>query len=237
MRLLVTRPEEDSAPLADALAALGHEAVMAPLLTIRFLDDTPLPEGAWQALLVTSANGARALGRREDALPLLGLPVFAVGAASADAARAAGFVHVEAAGGDVETLAAHVSEVLVPGKGPLLHVAGSVVAGDLAALLGAKGFGVERAVLYEAAMAQTLPDAAREALEEGRLDGVILYSPRTARAFASLVIDAGLEARVTGLAAYCLSPAVAAALERLPGLTVKIARQPDQAGLLSILPA
>lgn len=237
MRLLVTRPEEDSAPLADALAALGHEAVMAPLLTIRFLGDTPLPEGPWQALLVTSANGARALGRREDARPLLGLPIFAVGAASADAARAAGFARVEAAGGDVETLAVHVARVLVPEKGPLLHVAGSVVAGDLAALLGAKGFRVERAVLYEAAMAQTLPGAARKALEGGKLDGVILYSPRTARAFAALVTAAGLEACVKGLAAYCLSPAVAAAVESLPGLTVKIARRPDQAGLLGILPA
>lgn len=237
VRLLVTRPEEDSAPLADALAALGHEAVMAPLLTIRFLDDASLPEGAWQAILVTSANGARALGRRRDAQSLLQLPVFAVGAASADAARAAGFVHVEAAGGDVETLAEHVAEVLVPEKGPLLHVAGSVVAGDLTALLGAKGFQVVRAVLYEASIAQTLPDAARKALEGGKLDGVILYSPRTARGFAALVTAAGLEACVKGLAAYCLSPAVAAALESLPDLTVKIARRPDQAGLLSILPA
>jgi uroporphyrinogen-III synthase len=237
VRLLVTRPEEDSTPLADALAALGHEAVMAPLLTIRFFDDAPLPEGAWQALLVTSANGARALGRREDARPLLQLPVFAVGAASADAARAAGFAHVEAAGGDVEALAGHVPEALAPGGGPLLHVAGSAVAGDLAALLGAKGFSVERAVLYEATLAKTLPGVAREALEGGTLDGVVLYSPRTARAFASLVVDAGLQACVSGLAAYCLSPAVAAALERLPGLTVKIARQPDQAGLLFLLPS
>lgn len=237
MRLLVTRPEEDSAPLADALAALGHEAVMAPLLTIRFFGDAPLPEGAWQALLITSANGARALGRRADAQPLTGLPVFAVGPASADAARAAGFTHVEAAGGDVDALAMYVSKALIPGKGPLLHVAGSTVAGDLAALLGVKGFQVVRAVLYEATVAQTLPDAARAALEEGTLSGVFLYSPRTAGVFASLVIDAGLQPRVTGLAAYCLSPAVAAALENLPGLTVKIARQPDQAGLLSLLPA
>ncbi|HCX66358.1 MAG TPA: uroporphyrinogen III synthase HEM4, partial [Rhodobiaceae bacterium] len=57
MRLLVTRPEEDSASLADALVALGHEVVMAPLLTIRFLDDVFLPGDRWQALLFTSANG------------------------------------------------------------------------------------------------------------------------------------------------------------------------------------
>lgn len=237
MRLLVTRPEEDSAPLADALVALGHEVVMAPLLTIRFLDDAFLPEGRWRALLFTSANGVRALVRRNEALRLLPLPVFAVGPASADAARAAGFVTVEAAGGDVTSLAAHVSGALKPEGGPLLHVAGSTVAGDLAGSLGAQGFEVKRAVLYEAAPAHVLPEAARQEIEDGSLDGVLLYSPRTARAFASLVLEAGLATRTEGLVAYCLSPNVAEALRDLPGLTVKIAREPDQAALVALLPA
>lgn len=237
MKLLVTRPEEDSAPLADALSALGHEAVLAPLLDIRFLEDAELPEAAWQALLVTSANGVRALVRHDHAASLLSLPVLAVGPASADAARAAGFAKVEAAGGDVGSLAEHVAKALDPAAGPLLHVAGSAVAGDLAGMLEARGFSLTRAVLYEARLASELPEAARAALEEGTLDGVLLYSPRTARAFASLVREAGLEARVMGLAAYCLSAAVAEALDELPGLTVKIAREPDQAALIALLPA
>ena len=237
MRLLVTRPEEDSAPLVDALVALGHEAVRAPLLTIRFVDDVSLPEGRWQALLFTSANGVRALARRSEAASLFSLPVFAVGAASADAARAAGFSSVEAAGGDVGSLAAHVAGALRPGEGPLLHVAGTVVAGDLAGALAVEGFEVKRAVLYEAALARELPVAAREAIAGGSVDGVLLYSPRTARAFASLVLDAGLAAQVAGLVAYCLSSNVAEALADLPGLTVKIAREPDQAALIALLPA
>ncbi|MBO6669631.1 uroporphyrinogen-III synthase [Parvibaculum sp.] len=237
MRFLVTRPEEDSAPLADALSALGHEAVLAPLLDIRFLEDAELPEAAWQALLVTSANGVRALARHDHAASLLSLPILAVGPASADAARAAGFAQVEAAGGDVNSLAEHVAKSLDPKAGPLLHVAGSAVAGDLAGMLEERGFSVTRAVLYDARLASELPEIARAALEAGSLDGVLLYSPRTARAFASLVRKAGLEARVKGLAAYCLSAAVADALDDLPGLTVKIARAPDQAALIALLPA
>ena len=237
MRLLVTRPDEDSAPLADALSALGHEPVMAPLLEICFLDRAELPKANWQALLFTSANGVRALARRPELKSLQSLPVFAVGPASADAARAAGFVRIEAAGGDVGSLAEHVAEALDPAAGPLLHVAGSAVAGDLAGMLEGRGFKVSRAVLYEARLAGELPGVAREAIETGSLDGVLLYSPRTARAFASLVRKSGLEGRVTGLAAYCLSEAVAGALSELPGLTVKIAREPDQAALIALLPA
>jgi uroporphyrinogen-III synthase len=237
MRLLVTRPEEDSASLADALVALGHEVVMAPLLTIRFLDDAFLPGDRWQALLFTSANGVRALARRKEAGRLLPLPVFAVGPASADAARAAGFATVEAAGGDVTSLAAYVSGAIKPESGPLLHVAGTTLAGDLAGMLGAQGFDVKRVVLYEAVPAPVLPEAARQEIEEGLLDGVLLYSPRTARTFASLVLEAGLANRTEGLVAYCLSSNVAKALRDLPGLTVKIAREPDQAALLALLPA
>lgn len=237
MRLLVTRPEEDSAPLVDALGALGHEAVSAPLLTIRFIDNAVLPEERWQALLFTSANGVRALAHRREAASLFSLPVFAVGAASADAARAAGFSNVEAAGGDVGSLATHVAGALRPGEGPLLHVAGTVVAGDLAGALADQGFEVERAVLYEAVLARELPAPAREAIASRSIDGVLLYSPRTAHVFASLVLDAGLAAQAAGLVAYCLSPNVAEALGDLPRLTVKIAREPDQAALIALLPA
>ncbi|HEX7775548.1 MAG TPA: uroporphyrinogen-III synthase, partial [Parvibaculum sp.] len=79
MRLLVTRPDEDAGPLAAALAAMGHEAVVAPLLTIRMLRDVALPDQRWQAILITSANGARALALRRAAVALASVPVVAVG--------------------------------------------------------------------------------------------------------------------------------------------------------------
>ncbi|ABS62970.1 Uroporphyrinogen III synthase HEM4 [Parvibaculum lavamentivorans DS-1] len=237
MKLLVTRPEADSEALAETLAALGHEAVQAPLLTIRFFDDATLPAGDWQALLVTSANGARALGRREIARELKSLPVLAVGPSSAAALRREGFVSVKAAGGDVEALAALAVAELKPEAGPLLHIAGSVVAGDLGSALGAHGFTVERAVFYEAELAQQLPETARRALEDHTLEGVLFYSPRTARAFTSLVMAAGLKDCLTGVTAYCLSRAVADELRELPFGGVKIAARPEQPALLALISA
>jgi len=235
VRLLVTRPEEDAADLAHLLSACGHEAVVAPLMSIRFLDDVELPERRWQALLVTSANGARALARHRQAAALKNVRVLAVGPASAEAMSAAGFRWIEAADGDADALAALACLELAPDGGPLLHAAGSVVAGDLKTVLEAQGFEVERAVLYEAAAARTLPETAHAALAGGGVDGVLLYSPRTARIFMSLVREAGLETSLGGATAYCLSPAVAEALGDAGFLTVKIALQPDQAALLALL--
>ena len=59
MRLLVTRPEPDGERTAQALRARGHAVVLAPLLrmeTIAFV----LPEQAFSAVVLTSANAARA---------------------------------------------------------------------------------------------------------------------------------------------------------------------------------
>src|SRR6185437_1733472 len=101
--------------------------------------------------------------------------VFAVGDASAAAARLAEFRSVASAGGDVADLAALVAARLSPQQGALVHIAGSEVAGDLAGTLGRAGFSLRRAVLYEARAATALPDEAAAALRQGALD-VALFS-------------------------------------------------------------
>ena len=235
MRLLVTRPDEDASATIAALEALGHEAIAAPLLTIHPIADAAIPEEAWQAILITSANGARAIAGHSDFEKLKSIPVLTVGAASAEAAREAGFVSVVSAEGNVELLVELVASELDPLAGPLLHVAGSVTAGDLKGGLEAQGFNVVRVVLYEAQAAKHLPEAAREALAAGTVDGVLFYSPRTAASFAALVKAAGLEATLKPLIAYCLSAPVAEALAGLPFCDIQVSDVPRQSALLSLI--
>lgn len=232
MRILVTRPHEDAAPLAERLAALGHEALPAPLLEIKNIAGDALNLQGVQAVLFTSANGVRAFAARSHER---GLAVFCVGDATAREAAAAGFSHVKSAAGDVAVLAQLVQVELDPQAGEVLHPAGSKVAGDLAGQLQKAGFNYCRAVLYRAEPAEILPEIAREALNTGAVDGVLLYSPRTAQAFARLVQQAGLEDRLSTVSAYCLSQAVADAVQGLPWAAVRVAARPDQDALLDLL--
>jgi uroporphyrinogen-III synthase len=163
------------------------------------------------------------------------LKVFAVGEASAEAASEAGFAEVENAEGDVVSLARLVAGRLSPADGPLLHIAGSVVAGDLKGDLEKRGFSVMRAVLYEAVAATRLPEAARTGLAGGRIEGVLFHSPRTARTFASLVREEGLASALAPVTAFCLSRAVAEALAGLPFAGVRVAGAPNQSSLLSLI--
>jgi uroporphyrinogen-III synthase len=234
MRVLVTRPREDAAGLAAALEARGDVVMLEPLLTIVARDAVDWPPGheAAQALLVTSANGARAFARCD---PRRRLPVYAVGEASAAAAREAGFPAVVSAGGDVDDLAALVAARLDPAAGPLLHPAAGRLAGDLQGALSAAGFSVLRAVLYDAVPRSALSQPAAAAINRGAIDAVTFFSPRTAAAFVSLVEAARIAGACRGIAAVCLSPAVAAALERLAWREVAVAASPDQAALLAAL--
>lgn len=224
MKVLLTRPEADAEGFADRLAQNDIACVLAPLLTIAYADLPPPSFDGVQAILCTSANGVRALARitqRRD------VPVAAVGPSTADAARDAGFATVLVAGGDVDRLADLAIASFVPRGGRLLHVAGSVQAGDLSGVLQGKGYTVERLVAYRAVTADRLPETAVRALRGGALDGVVFFSPRTASTFATLVQEARLEKQVEPLVAFCLSQAVAEASASLRWCATRVARQPE----------
>ncbi|MES1991553.1 MAG: uroporphyrinogen-III synthase [Pseudomonadota bacterium] len=234
MRLLVTRPDDDAGPLIAALEGQGHDVLHAPMLTIRYVSDAVIPARDWAGLLFTSASGVRALAARDDLYAFQHLPVFTVGEASARAARNAGFTRVTIAGGDVVSLAQTVAENVSP-SAPFLHVAGSVVAGDLGGDLAARGHEVHRVVLYEAERVSALPQPVIRALGTGGIDGVLFFSPRTASGFADAVQKAGLQGALGGVTGFCLSPAVALSLENLSFARVLIAVKPEQAALLALI--
>ena len=230
MKVLVTRPVEDGAEIARRLAEMGHEALLAPLLTVQFHDGAPLALAGVQAVLATSANGVRALARRTVARDI---PLLAVGPQTAEAAKAAGFIRVRNAGGDAVALAEAVPRWADPAAGALLHAAGAESGGGLAQALAAHGFEVRRMELYRVEAARDLPAAAGRALRENAVQAVLFFSPRSARVFAECVARAGLS--TAGLVAGCISANTAAALQGLPFAEVRIAAAPNQDALLACL--
>jgi len=235
MRFLVTRPVEDAGRTADRLRALGAEALVEPLLTIQFRQNIPLSRERLQALLVTSANGLRALMVRPDAQSWAEVPLFAVGPTTGGLARAMGFRHVREAGGDVISLNALVRAHCRVDQGRLVHLSGLVSAGDLAGDLRAAGFEVEKAVLYEAVATTQMTAATCESLRAAKVDGVLLYSPRTAEIFSRLLVAAGLAEICSSLEAFCLSANAAAPLRSLGFKELHIAAQPSEDALFALI--
>jgi uroporphyrinogen-III synthase len=231
---LLTRPRSDSEALAEALRELGIDSLIDPVIEIRPLAGAQVPElDDIQALLITSANGVRALAEMLGPPPAARhITLLAVGAASGEAARAAGFKNVRSADGDVAALADLARECLDPEAGPLLHIAGSKVAGDLAGDLARDGFEVRRECLYEARKSEALANETLAALADGEIAMVLIFSPRSARAFDTLVRAAALDSALAGATAICLSKPVADAAAALPWRRIRTARKPEQAALL-----
>ncbi|UYY57294.1 uroporphyrinogen-III synthase [Sphingomonas sp. S2-65] len=85
----VLRPEPGNRIMAAAVEARGRRAIRLPLFQIAPVAwDAPAPD-AFDALILTSANAVRQAGRGLDGLR--GLPVYAVGASTAESAERAGF--------------------------------------------------------------------------------------------------------------------------------------------------
>jgi uroporphyrinogen-III synthase len=210
--VLILRPQPGADETAKRARALGLEPVVAPLFTIRAVG-SDAPEGPFDALLLTSANGAR-YGLRPE---LAHLPCYAVGQATAEAARAAGAREVVAGPSDG---AAAVALLVQAGIASALHLCGR----DHIALTHPR-IAIERRIVYAAEAAEALPPKARQALDEGAL--ALLHSPRAAALFASLV------ANRAHLRIVAISPAAAGAAG--PGWAqLHIAAAPRDQALLEL---
>jgi uroporphyrinogen-III synthase len=233
VRILLTRPETDAARTATALRSRGHEAIIAPLLAIAIVSDADLGNGPWAAIALTSANAVRAIAGHKRRDELARLPVFTVGAHSAQDMRNAGFADVTSAEGNVDDLARLIAAHAPPGA-PLLYLAGEERSGDLAGALRAQAFTVQTALVYRAVAAEQLPPHAIAALAVG-IDAVLHFSRRSAETYVNAAHNSGLvEAAVTMPTHICLSERVAAPLSAAGAVRILVAGRPDEAAMIAL---
>jgi uroporphyrinogen-III synthase len=232
MRLIVTRPEPEANRTARALIRLGHTAILSPVLDIE-PTKAKLPDADFQAVLVTSSNAVRALAGHREQDRLRDAKVLAVGDQSALEAKRAGFARARSAGGAAGDLVALAARILDPAAGPLLYAAGEEQSADIASALQEKGFAVETAVLYRSKARARLSGVAADALRGAAVDGVLLYSRRSADAFASALKAEGLAPIPPEIACFCLSANVAEPLAAVTSGPVRVAARPDQLSLFA----
>jgi len=216
--IIAIRPE----PGCAATVAAGREAGLAvegwPLFAVRAVKwDAPPPE-AFDALLLGSANALRHGGAALEAYR--GKPAFAVGEATADAARAAGLEIASIGSRGLQGLLDN--ERVLPPR--LLRIAGA----EHVPLTAPEGVTLLTRIAYESA-ALPLPLELAERLAKGAL--VLLHSAAAARHFAGECERLGVARGRVALAALGARIAIAAG----PGWReVRSAEQPREAALLAL---
>jgi uroporphyrinogen-III synthase len=177
VRVLILRPQPGADETAARARALGLEPVVAPLFTVRALAWTPPDPAGFDAVMLTSASAGSQAG--DGMRPFASLPCYAVGEATAAAARHAGFADIRIGPDDGAALLLMMAE---DGIRAAFHACGE----DHLAL-GHPAIAIMRVPVYAAEPADRLPVAAEGAL-------ALLHSPRAAALFAGL---AGDRSRVT----------------------------------------
>ena len=255
--VLLTRPAPQSRRFATQLAQrFGPRVVplISPLMATQFLEPA-LPDGRPGGLIFTSQTGVEAAirmrGRLAERLRGVGestaLRAYCVGARTAEAARAAGFEAVSAAG-DADAL---VDMILRACQGPsepargawserppetikacktaLWHLHGEETRGDVASRLRQAGIDVCSAVVYRQ-VPQALDQAAKAVLATGAPVIVPLFSPRSAALFSQT-----LPPDRAALWVVAISPATAGALAGFVPQRLQIARSPEAPAMLDAM--
>ncbi|KAA0698705.1 uroporphyrinogen-III synthase [Neorhizobium sp. P12A] len=239
MRVVVIRPAHSAERTAARLKELGHEPVLLPLTrpvhqVAAIADALTRSQGA---IAVTSAEAIRAMEKLGPAISLhLSRPLFAVGKATAEEARNAGFTdvyHSEASGAELaELISAHRS---VLSNRPLLYMAGSPRAPGFETRL------MELAIPFHTAECYVMEDEEPEDaklrsifLDDGA-DAILLYSRHSAERFFALPFLQAQGNSLTGTRFLCLSAAIADAVPDLLRGNTKIAANPDEDSLLELL--
>ena len=239
MAILVTRPHPDGEATAASLRARGFDVLLAPMLRfepVAFDDDEDMRYGA---VIVTSANALRGIERQLKDGQWLKLPLFAVGEHTAAAARNIGFEAVIPAKGGADSLRdlvlASVKAKALKKASPLLYLAGADLARDLAGELGERGFTVVTQTTYRMVPLSSLPRETSDAFAANRIEAVLHYSRRSARAFLESVRAAGVEISALAIPHCCISAAVASVVRDAGATRVMAAASPDENALFELL--
>lgn len=212
--LVVIRPEPGCIATLAAARALGLEAHGFPLFAVAARSWQAPPPGSFDALIAGSANVFRHGGAGLAALREL--PIYAVGEATAAAARETGFSVAATGHGGLQRLLGE----LAPKHCKLLRLAGE----ERVPLVLPQGVTVEERVVYAS---EPLPVPAPLA-ELLRMPAIVaLHSAEAARHFASECGRLGIRRAPLRLAA--LGPRIAAAAGEGWGEVAIAARTDDQA--------
>lgn len=208
--LVILRPEPGAGQTLANAKARGLETTSIPLFVVEPVSWAIPKVSAFDGLLLTSANAVRMAGA--DLSALTALPVFAVGEATASAARAGGF--------DVAKIGdAGVAELIrsLPSELALLHLCGADRRDPAAG-----NHSITPLIVYRS---RALPEPCGVEQIGGAV--VLVHSPRAGARLSELIPDHEHTAVVA------ISPAAAEACGS-GWETVQVAGSPDDQALLSL---
>jgi uroporphyrinogen-III synthase len=212
MNVLITRPKESAKRTARVIESLGHTTTLAPVSSITTLN-VDVPYSQLDALITTSANAIEIMATQTERRDI---PLFCVGAASADFARELGFQtilypEVPGATGLIEVIKTSPYRRLA-----YLH--GEIVKVDIKRVLSqswsqdspqVQNLQIDSFCVYKTEQAPSWSDEIIAQFHEETIAAITFYSERSAELTLNFLKKHGLLRHTASIHALCLSHSIA----------------------------
>lgn len=243
LRVLVTRPEPGNTRTAALLRARGHQPVAMPLTrTVPLAAGHDIIHGTRAgAYVVTSASAMHHWPSPESEPGRLSVPLYAVGEATAQAARDNGFENVTVGPGDADSLAGMIigdvetGRLVLSGAMPAIYVTGRVRRPRVETLLHRQNLPLRIAEIYDTENMSYSTDYIEELFAAESCLAVLLYSHHAAMLIMQHLERLDPDKALKDCVFLCLSSNVATAIPDRFRDRARIAAAPNEADLLAQL--
>ncbi len=229
MKVLLTRPQQDSEELAEELLQHNINSHIDPLIEIEM---NPFNENLQQtqALVITSPNGIKCFAKQNQERSL---PLFVVGEESKRLAASLHFKNIIQGEGTALSLLPLIKMACPKLDKEIAYITGNYIHTDLCEHLGHKGYITKRIIVYNTIEKTTFNPQTWQFLKEKTISTVILFSPRSAQIFAKLIQNS--RDACQSLYGVCLSSEVMKNISELPWKKLYTAVSPTRQEIIRIL--
>jgi uroporphyrinogen-III synthase len=187
MNILITRAEDEGLSMAKEFESLGHTAVIDPMIKVKaltnWLQNYQLIKDNIELIIFTSKYAIREFASKEK---IRTTKILVVGKKSLIEAKKHGFIDVEEAGGDANSLLKKVLAKKNVGK--ILYLSGENISLELDEILIKEGFDCARLEVYQVSYAPILKKTTETLLFQQKIDVIIIYSVLTAITFKKNIL-------------------------------------------------
>lgn len=218
MNLLLTRPYNDSLKTKKLIERkTDHKVFISPAININYFDPAlDLKENS--NLIITSANGIKALGRISNSR---NYRIFPIGSSSMEAAKALGYENISISresilNSDVKTLLDHITKTCSPDE-EFFHLTSNMAKKKLGKRLSDLGYKYNKLEIYKVEK-NPFDNDISEKIKTGFFDGYIFFSERSARSFLDNVETTDLQNSLLNTQIFCLSPEISSVFSNYENL-------------------
>ena len=220
MKILITRPLDESMNLAKKIVKLGHQPIISPLLEIELFQNIDFESfNKYDGIIISSKNALKAIDQADKNLKL-----FIVGERTTQFAKTLGFLNSICAGANIIELKETMQQY-----NNLLYLSGV----DISDSLNSLEKKIDRLEVYQA---QRIESASNNFLDFIKLDGLrlcLLFSKRTAQIFIDFIKEYKLESYCKNIMTLSLSERIDDELKTIKLGSYYVSEEPTLKSMIS----